>query len=584
LNRKVPPFLIGLTAVLGGFARLAPGDDTVGQGGIRWRRPVAVQLFDDGRRLAIANRDSGTIVVLDAQERVVASETRVGKRLADLVVLPSHQFLFAVDEEAGDIIALTYESNVVREFARRRVGLSPVSVRVTDDGTQAVVACLWPRRVVLVPLSKTGFDNAAPTPIDVPFAPRRQTLVPGENKVLIADAFGGRMAVIDLASRSLLGVRQFGVQNIRGLTLDPSGRQLYLTHQSLNPTAATQKTEIQNGNLLSNHVRKMALAGLLGHRTSEVLSDQSYSIGDIERGAGDPASVAVDAEGRVLVALAGVDEFAIGQPDRVIWRRVPVGRRPTAIAYDAAQQLAYVANTFSDSISVVDCRAAKVVAEIPLGTPATELRPEERGELLYHDARRSHDAWMSCQSCHPDGHTTGGLNDNFSDGSFGTPKRILSLLGVKDTGPWAWNGGVATLEEQVRSSFKSTMQGPAPSDTEVRDVAAYLRTLRPPPGLAAARAENGAITRQRGEQLFERLGCVTCHRPDVFTSPRTYAVGDDGAKFNPPSMRGVSQGGPYFHDNRALSLEEVVTRFRHQLAEPLPANEVVDLIAYLKSL
>src|SRR2546430_7868047 len=50
-----------------------------------------------------------------------------------------------------------------------------------------------------------------------------------------------------------------------------------------------------------------------------------------------------------------------------------------------------------------------------------------------------------------DGHTNGLLNDNFTDGSFGTPKRVLSLLGVKDTGPWAWTGHLDKLPEQIRS-------------------------------------------------------------------------------------------------------------------------------------
>jgi YVTN family beta-propeller protein len=284
--------------------------------------------------------------------------------------------------------------------------------------------------------------------------------------------------------------------------------------------------------------------------------------------------------------LAGVDEFAIGRLDEVIWTRIPVGRRPTAIAYDAARQRGYVANTFGDSISIIDCATGKVLAEIALAAQAVERTAEQRGELLFHDARRSHDAWMSCQSCHPDGHTNGRLNDNLSDGSFGTPKRVLSLLGVKDTGPWAWNGGVKSLEEQVRNSFQSTMQGPTPSDADVRDVVAYLRTLSPPQGLSVARGARADARRERGERGFEELGCIKCHRPGTFTTPGAYSLGLDGvgmAKFNPPSLRGVSQGGPYFHDNRAASLEEVVTRFHHQLGEPLPPSEAADLIEYLKS-
>src|SRR5262249_22947614 len=151
--------------------------------------------------------------------------------------------------------------------------------------------------------------------------------------------------------------------------------------------------------------------------------------------------------------------------------------------------------------------AAKVSREISL-SPDTALEPHERGELLYHDARRSHLAWMSCQSCHPDGHTTGGLNDNLSDGSVGTPKRVLSLPGVKDTGPWAWNGKIESLDDQVRNSFQSTMHGEKPSNEDVRDVTAYLRTLTPPPSLLAARGIKEEPARERGRKLFESLNCA----------------------------------------------------------------------------
>ena len=85
----------------------------------------------------------------------------------------------------------------------------------------------------------------------------------------------------------------------------------------------------------------------------------------------------------------------------------------------------------------------------------------DRGELLFYDARLSHDRWMSCDSCHTDGHTNGLLNDNQGDGSFDAPKRVLSLLGVGDTAPWAWNGSVDDLEAQVRKSVQTTMHGPA---------------------------------------------------------------------------------------------------------------------------
>jgi len=57
-----------------------------------------------------------------------------------------------------------------------------------------------------------------------------------------------------------------------------------------------------------------------------------------------------------------------------------------------------------------------------------------------------------------------------------------------------------------------------------------------------------------------------------------------GRLFNPPSLRGVSQGGPYFHDGRAATLDEVFLKHRHQLRGDPSAGELQDLVAFLKSL
>jgi cytochrome c len=131
---------------------------------------------------------------------------------------------------------------------------------------------------------------------------------------------------------------------------------------------------------------------------------------------------------------------------------------------------------------------------------------------LFFDGRLSHDGWMSCHSCHTDGHTNGQLNDNLSDGSFGAPKRVLSLLGVSETGPWAWNGQVETLEEQITNSIQKTMQGAAAKQEQVAALAAFLKTFSAQPAIADS-SDSSEVEIQRGEKLFHSLGCRRCHTP-----------------------------------------------------------------------
>jgi cytochrome c peroxidase len=93
---------------------------------------------------------------------------------------------------------------------------------------------------------------------------------------------------------------------------------------------------------------------------------------------------------------------------------------------------------------------------------------------------------------------------------------------------------------------------------------------------------------QSGREIFNRQGCASCHTPPAYTSQKTYDVGlhDEvgNTHFNPPSLRGISQGGPFFHDNRAATLEKVFTQFRHQLKMDLKPTELKDLMTFLESL
>jgi len=550
------------------------------------RRPIALALVSGGKRLLVANRDNGSISILDSEQGRVLSEITVGVRLSHLTASAAGDRVLVTDEHAGELIGFEYTNDNLRETSRVKIGQTPVSVRFSDNGRVAAVACLWPRQLILLDLAVSKR-----TILDLPFAPRCQLVIPGTGKLIVADSFGGKLALIDIENKKIESVRTLHVHNIRGLSLDRQGKSLLFTHQVLYRQGHPNSGDIRSGNLIANHVRRLSLMSVLNPLADLLRDEQLYTLGDVENGAGDPVEVAESFDGAILVTLGGTAELAVGQPEQAIWTRLPTEARPTALVVDEARRVAYVANTFADSISVIDLQSASVRSTIRLGDEAArtvDLSPEQRGEQLFYDARLSLDGWYSCHSCHSDGHTNGRLNDNLTDGSLGTPKRVLSLLGVKDTGPWAWSGQMTDLGKQVRHSLKSTMQGAEPGEQRVRDLVAYLHTLEPPPAVARARGELDAATVERGRVVFVSRKCALCHLGPALTTPRTYDVGlgDEGGitQFNPPSLRGLSQAGPFFHDSRALTLDEVLGRFRHRLPEELPDNEMHDLLTFLRSL
>ena len=215
------------------------------------------------------------------------------------------------------------------------------------------------------------------------------------------------------------------------------------------------------------------------------------------------------------------------------------------------------------------------------------------GEAIFYDARRSLHSWFSCHTCHPDGHTSGRTFDTLNDDSYGNPKLTPTLRGVSKTGPWTWHGWQKDLGQAVERSLTKTLFGPKPAAHDIQALLAFLETLDHPPN--PHRRSNGSLTpaAERGQVIFRGKGrCVRCHQGEQYTSSKTYDVKlePDGSPYelwNPPSLRGVYDRGPYLHDGRAETLEEVLERAHapEKLgAQPLTPEERRDLIEFLKSL
>ncbi len=422
--------------------------------------------------------------------------------------------------------------------------------------------------------------------ISLPFTPGLLAWAEPGKSLVAADTFGGRIAVIDPTRDHPDSVRSIPAHNIRGLARTPDGRSLVVAHQTLSKLARTSFEDVHWGSLLGNHLRVLSLSAVLDSQADLLAGARVVDLGRTGRAAGDPGAVAFDRQGRLAVALSGVHEVAL-IPDSTSHssQRVPVGQGPSAVLSSPDGALVYVADAMDDSISVVNVATASKVRTISLG-PRPELGAIDRGERLFADARLSHDGWMSCQSCHTDGRSNGLSVDTLSDGGFGAPKRVISLLGVGATGPWTWLGTTDRLEDQVRKSIETTMRGRPPSDGQVADLTAYLRSLPPPRSIPVEAADGEAV--ERGRVLFQSRKCAECHAPPEYTSEGTFDVGlvDEVGhrKFNPPSLRGVGDRAPYLHDGRAATLPDVFLRHRHPRESGWLQGEVEDLATFLRTL
>ncbi|MFT5325408.1 MAG: YVTN family beta-propeller protein [Planctomycetaceae bacterium] len=556
---------------------------------VQHRRPTAAVLIDGGSRLCVANRRSGTLSLVNIAARSV-SEKQIGQQLSDIVAMPGSDRLLVSDFAGGTVIVVKHSADGLQIVDRVDVAAFPESIAVNEKGNFVCVASLWSRRLTILSrapsVSSEDVGLKKLHEIDLPFAPRAMAFV-DSTRVVVADSFGGRLTVVDCVAGSKTAEHELPVHNVRDLTVGNDGR-VYLTCQRLNPKGYADSEDIHWGILIENEILAIDIAVLIGGDGQRSLNPERISLGRPGEGAGDPGAVLVTPE-KLVVTLAGTNELAIVDRDGVRESRVATGGRPLDVVHVEDTNRVFVVNSMSDSVSIVDLMGNRPVDTISLG-PSPSLGMVERGEAAFFNATLSHESWMSCHSCHTDGHTNNGLADTLGDGDFGDAKRVPTLLGVWSTGPWAWNGSQNQLHGQIRKSLSSTMHASELDDDLITDLTAYVTKLERPPSVAVARGKGPHPTVEyKAREIFEAAGCATCH--NGFTSYTTDDVFDVGlsdahgnSHFNPPSLSGVSQRDRLFHDGRARSLEDVLIRFDHPSKDALSKRQRKVLIAFLRAL
>lgn len=227
--------------------------------------------------------------------------------------------------------------------------------------------------------------------------------------------------------------------------------------------------------------------------------------------------------------------------------------------------------------------------------PAAETPLIAKGRTLFNDVKLSGDGKWSCASCHPNhGHTNNKTYIGLDVVADGDPKgrSTPTLWGAGTRQAFSWAGTAPSLQANMRAIIVNRMKGPEPSPDTLNALEAYVRSLGYPPnsnlnaeGTPSATAPAAA---KRGYQVFTRAGCQACHLPPTFEKKDVEDI-FSGGKFKVPSLRAVSQTGPYFHDGRFATLEQAVRyMWEYQqkagTTEKLTENDLRDLVEFLRIL
>lgn len=262
------------------------------------------------------------------------------------------------------------------------------------------------------------------------------------------------------------------------------------------------------------------------------------------------------------------------------------------------------------------------------------------GRMLYYENRISKGEKISCNSCHKlDGF--GQDNLPFSPGHEGklggrsSPSTYNAAIHIAQF----WDGRAPTVEEQAKGpvlnpvemgmpdadfvvkvlksmpgyveAFKAAFPGeedPVTYENFGKAVGAFERKLMTPSNWDAfLKGDKSALTdaEKKGFETFATAGCVTCHNgagvggmmynklglvkpwPGLKDEGRFEATKQEADKFyfKVPSLRNITETGPYLHDGSVKALPEMVKKMaEHQVGKTLTDEEVESIITFLKAL
>lgn len=240
------------------------------------------------------------------------------------------------------------------------------------------------------------------------------------------------------------------------------------------------------------------------------------------------------------------------------------------------------------------------------------------GRVLFYDTKLSLNSTVSCGTCHKAG--LGFADGKASSVGFGaesTPRNASHLVNVGLQNQFFWDSRANNLQDQVIMPIENHVEmgindfnhltekleqfdyyGPLFSDAfgteEISKgriavaLSSFLQSMISYESKwDAVRIGETTFTAQelRGEEIFNESGCVNCHGGLNFDGwgsstavigldqnptdlgAGTWAGEQSNGAFKIPSLRNVALTGPYMHDGRFQSLEEVIEHYNEGIED-----------------
>ncbi len=332
--------------------------------------PFGVAVHPNGTRVYVTNQNDNSLSVIDtATDAVIATiplESAGGGSAAGSNIIPGH---------CGGMVLPTVTPRPTPTATPKRVGVLPDGIALNQAGTTAYVATIGGIAVIDTATNTVTASVAIVTQPDGFSRPHGVTADPSDAHVYVTvdNGFGqpGSLAVLDTRTETVSDMVSVG-EGPFGVAVDPLGARAYVANMRAD--------------------------------TVSVVDISSSAVSDIPVGP-EPFGVAVSPDGeRVLVSSRGSSEtsgsVAVIDPTTMgVVATIPIAGGASGIAFDLTGGRAYAVNVSRDALSVIDTVANTVlktigtgvvpvafgsfVVSVSVATPAPTPTPAPGGELAF---------------------------------------------------------------------------------------------------------------------------------------------------------------------------------------------------------
>jgi YVTN family beta-propeller protein len=554
-----------------------------------------------------------------------------------LAFAPASRVLYVANERSGEVAAIDTTSGAI--VRRADAGSEPVGVLLSRDERTLYVACSNDDEIVRFDATTLTETGRLHTTFRKPWALARSA---DDATLYVSHLLAPGITPIDTSTFTarapwMLPAIPRGTDDrlangeVRGaydLAVRPGTNEVWSAHLLL--ATHTPQPALKFDTTVFPGLSVFDASGSILARLSTDSQDVPGIDGAIADIVSGPHAMAFTSDGRyaLVVDTNSEDVLIVDAMQRVapsLLRPLP-GHMPEGIVIAPDGLHAYLDERNTSDVAVLRIDRTATALRLAVDGPAITRVASDPMPSMLRDGQRvfysansdqlaiTQNHWVACASCHLEGRSDA-VTWQFRVGPRDTPS---NAGGTGGTGFLLHTADRRSVLDYTRTIIEE--QGGDPTDPSVADhmnaLEAFVNHAIPP----ALPPRTDPVLRARGQDIFTRadVGCISCHRGTALTDsglgngtldlsgsvvlhdvgtcntgayPDLAHTDDEGhpreaCLFDTPSLRGLVDSAPYFHDGSAATLRDALEQTRGHMGDitMLRADELDALVEFLRSL